>query len=80
MFTKKLIIGIFLLTALNSCAQNVTLLGPAYTFVSTGSVANASLSYGSEKAITKLTGKSTGQNIKEILKLNKDDTESNKKN
>ena len=42
-------------------------LGPMYTFGTTGNVYQAGLSYGSEKAITSLTGKSTGQNIKEML-------------
>jgi hypothetical protein len=76
MFIKKIIIGIFLLSFLNSCAQNVALIGPVYTLASTGNVYQAGLSYGSEHAISKLTGKSTGENIKQILlKPQKKDTE-----
>ena len=74
MFIKKIIIGIFILSFLSGCAQNAALLGPAYTLVTTGNVYQASLSYGSEQAISKLTGKSTGENIKEILRPQKKDT------
>jgi hypothetical protein len=75
MFIKKLIIVVFFFCFLNSCAQNVALLGPAYTLVSTGNVYQAGLTYGSDHAVTKLTGKSTGQNIKEILIPKKKDSE-----
>ena len=75
MFIKKLIIGIFFLSFLNSCAQNMALLGPAYTLANKGNVYQAGLSFTSEQAISKFTGKSTGENIKEILKLKKKDTE-----
>ena len=73
MFINKLIIGIFCLVFLNGCAQNFAFLGPAATFANTGSVYQAGLSYGSDRFITSLTGKSTGQNIKEILQPKKKD-------
>ena len=38
---KKLIYGIFLLCFLNSCAQNLALLGPVYTLANTGNVYQA---------------------------------------
>jgi len=75
MFINKIIIGIFLLSLLNSCAQNAALLGPAYTFANTGNIYQAGITYTSDQAITKLTGKSTGQNVKEILIPKKNDTE-----
>jgi|TARA_B110000014_G_C19972993_1_gene503737 hypothetical protein len=68
MILKKLIIGIFFLIFLNGCAQNAALIGPAYTLASTGNVYQAGLAYSSNEAVTKLTGKSTAENIKEILK------------
>jgi hypothetical protein len=74
MFINKLIIGIFCLVFLNGCAQNFAFLGPAVTLANTGSVYQAGLSYGSDRIITSLTGKSTGQNIKEILQPKKSDT------
>jgi|TARA_B110001452_G_C14907323_1_gene317121 hypothetical protein len=75
MIIKKLIIAIFFLSCLNSCAQHAVLLGPAYTLASTGSVYQAGLTYGSDQAVTKLTGKSTGENFKEILIPKKTDSE-----
>jgi hypothetical protein len=72
---KQLIILTFLLITLNGCAQNIALIGPAYTLASSGNVLQAGLSYGSNEAITRKTGKSTAQNIQEILKPKKDDSE-----
>jgi len=73
--TKKLFFGIFCLIFLNGCVQNTAFLGPAYTFGSSGNVAQAGLSYGSEKIIIKMTGKSTGENIKEVLDTQKKNKE-----
>ena len=75
MILKKVFIGFFLLGLLSGCAQNTALLGPIYTLGTTGSVYQAGLSYGSDKVITNLTGKSTGENIKEILSSKEEDTE-----
>ena len=72
---KKITISIFLLISLCGCAQNTAMLGPAYTFFTTGSTYQASLSYGSDKMISNLTGKSTAQNLKEVLVIKKEDTE-----
>ena len=74
MILKKTFIGIFLLGMLSGCAQNVALLGPAYTLGSTGNIYQAGLTFSSNKAITSLTGKSVGQNVKEILTLKKKDS------
>jgi hypothetical protein len=74
MILKKLTLVIFLLLLLNGCAQNAALLGPAYTLASTGNVYHAGFTYGSNEVISTVTGKSTTQNLKEILKPKKDDT------
>ena len=72
MIIKKFLFGAFCLIFLNGCAQNTALLGPVYTFGSSGgSISHAGLSYGSEKMIIKMTGKSTGENIKEFYNQKK---------
>ena len=68
MIVKKLIISLSLLCILNGCAQNVVLLGPVITGASTGSIYQAGLSYGSGEIVKKITGKTTTENIKSILK------------
>ena len=73
MILKKIIISIFIICFLNGCIQNTALLGPAVTVASTGNIYQAGLSYGSSKAITKITGKSPSENVKNLLKKNKDD-------
>ena len=66
MFYKKIIIGLFLLFILNGCVQSTALLGPAYTLASTGNIYHAGLSYGSNKVVKKITGKSPTENIKSL--------------
>jgi len=67
MIIKKITIYLFLLCILNGCVQNAAFLGPIYTLASTGNVYHASLSYGSEHAIKKITGKSSAENIKSLI-------------
>ena len=67
MILKKIIAGLFLLFFLNGCVQSTALLGPAYTLASTGNVFQAGLSYGSNQAVKKITGKSTTENIKSLV-------------
>ena len=67
MTLKKIIIGLFLLCFLSGCAQSTALLGPVYTLVNTGNVYQAGLSYGSSKAIKKITGKTPAENIKSFV-------------
>jgi len=55
--------------------QSSALLGPAYTLTQTGNVYHAGLSYGSTEAITKYTGKTPGENLKNLLKFEKNDSE-----
>ena len=72
MITKKIIISILAIYLLNGCVQNTALLGPAVTAASTGNLYQAGLSYGSSKVVTKITGKTTTENIKIFLNKNKD--------
>ena len=71
MFLKKLVSVGLLLVLLCGCAQNTaSLLGPVYTLGSTGNIYQAGLSYGSDTVVTKITGKSIGKNLTEVLKEN----------
>ena len=67
MILKKIITGLFLLFFLNGCVQSAALLGPAYSLVSTGNIYQAGLSYGSNQAVKKITGKSPTENIKDLI-------------
>ena len=67
MILKKIIAGLFLLFFLNGCVQSAALLGPAYTMASTGNVFQAGLSYGSNQAVKKITGKSPTENIQSLV-------------
>ena len=75
MLIKNLIIGIFATALLSGCAQNAALLGPAYTLAASGNAYQAGFTYGSNELVTKVTGKSTVQNIKDALEPKKKDTE-----
>ena len=69
----------FLLFFLNGCVQSTALLGPAYTLASSGNAYQASLSYGSNQAVKKITGKSPTENIKSFVddkKLKNEEEES----
>ena len=57
MINKKVIFGLFLFSMLGACGTPTAMLGPAYTFTTTGNIAQAGLSYGSDKLITSYTGK-----------------------
>ena len=67
MILKKIIVGLFLLFFLNGCVQSAALLGPAYTMASTGNIYHAGLSYGSNKAVKNMTGKTPTENIKSLV-------------
>ena len=71
MILKKIFAGLFLLFFLNGCVQSAALLGQAYTMASTGNVFQAGLSYGSNQAVKKITGKSPTENIKSFVDDNK---------
>ena len=67
MILKKIIAGLFLLFFLNGCVQNTALFGPAYTMASTGNIYQAGLTYGSNQAVKKITGKSPTENIQSLV-------------
>ena len=67
MVFKKIIIGLFIGCFLNGCIQGSAILGPAYTLANTGNVFQAGLSYGSSKAVKKITGKTPTENFKSLL-------------
>ena len=71
MILKKIIAGLFLLLFLNGCAQTAALLGPAYTLTSTGNIYQAGLSYGSNQAVERITGKSPTENIQNLVENKK---------
>jgi len=75
MIFKKIITGLFLLFFLNGCVQSAALLGPAFTLTSSGNIYQAGLSYGSSKAVKKITGKSPAENIKSFVEDKKIEVE-----
>ena len=75
MFLKKIIIIIFLVSFLNGCAQNAALLGPAYTLATSGNIYQAGFTYGGNEIVTKTTGKSMAQIIKESITPKKEDSD-----
>ena len=71
MSLKKIFAGLFLLFFLNGCVQNTALLGPVYTLATTGNIYQAGLSYGSNQAVKKITGKSPSENIQSLVENKK---------
>ena len=71
MMLKTFIIISYLLL-LNGCAQSTSFLGPIIAGASSGSVHQAALSYGSNKAITQITGKTPAENVKIFLTTSKE--------
>ena len=67
---KKYILFSILTVLLNSCAQSTAMVGPAYTFVSTGNIFQTGFTFGANKMVEKETGLSTSEIISN--KLNKD--------
>ena len=75
---KKIIFGLFILCFLGACASPTALLGPTFTFTSTGSALQTGFSYGSGKIIEKYTGKTPIENLQELtLKENKQNKQEN---
>ena len=70
MICKKKIFVLTTLCFLNACTSPTAMLGPVYTFSSTGSIYQSGLSYGSNELLEKVTGKTTIENLKD-LKLEK---------
>ena len=72
MTDKKIILGLFLISSLSSCGSPTAMLGPAYTFTSTGNVAYAGFSFGSNEFIKNYTGKTPLENLEVIVSGNKE--------
>ena len=70
MINKKIIFGLFLFCFLGACGAPTAMIGPAYTLTSTGNLAQAGLSYGSNKLITNYTGKTPLENLEEMTSNN----------
>ena len=79
MILKKIIAGLFLLLFLNGCVQTASLLAPAYTLTSTGNIYQAGLSYGSNQAVKRITGKSPTENIQSLVENKKKKIEEKEK-
>tara|TARA_B100000780_G_C20806276_1_gene320294 strand:- start:97 stop:384 length:288 start_codon:yes stop_codon:yes gene_type:complete len=75
MLTTKIIFRIFIIALLTGCVQTTSFLGPIYTLGTTGSIHHAGFSYGSDKVITTLTGKSSLENVDDLLKEKKRDSD-----
>ena len=73
MIIKKIIIGLFFVYLLNGCATSTSLLGPVSTFAFTGNITQAGFSYGSSKVVQNVTGKTSTENIKNLLNNKKTD-------
>mgnify|MGYP001271922289 CR=1 FL=1 len=66
MLNKKIILGLFVISFLGSCAPPTAMIGPAYSLTSSGNILQAGLSYGSSEMITMYTGKTPLENLQEI--------------
>ena len=54
---------------LGACASPSAMLGPAYTFGTTGNTLQTGFTYGSNELITMYTGKTPVENVKEKISL-----------
>ena len=68
---KKIIFGLFIVSFLGACTTPTAMLGPAYTFTSSGNIIQAGLNYGSNQMITHYTGKTPIENLKEVSQIKK---------
>ena len=63
---------IFFLLVFNGCIQNTAFLGSVISGASSGSVHQGAFSYGSNRVITQITGKTPAENLKQILMTSKE--------
>ena len=68
---KKFFLALLIFCSLQACTTPTAMLGPIYTFSSTGNILQTSISYGSGKLIEKKTGKTPFENFKDSI-TNKD--------
>ena len=71
MINKKIIFGLSIFSFIGACTAPTAMLGPAYTFSSSGNVIQAGLNYGSNQMITHYTGKTPIENLKEVSQIKK---------
>ena len=65
---NKAILLLSCISILTGCMQSSAVMGPAVTFVSTGSIYNAGISFGANKAVEKETGMTTSEILSKKLK------------
>ena len=68
---KKIILSVAFVALLNGCVQSTAMLGPAYTFSSSGNVLQTGLSYGSNKVYTKYKEEKNDNDLQKIMKNDK---------
>ena len=66
MIHKKIVFWLLVSAFLSGCTSPTAMLGPAYTFTSSGNIYQAGLTYGSNEMITRQTGKTPIENIQEL--------------
>ena len=64
---KKNILIFIVLFFLNSCMQSTSMIGPAYSLVSSGNIIQASASIGANKIVENKTGMTTTQLVSEKI-------------
>ena len=70
MINKKLILVFLFINFLGACTAPTAMLGPVYTASTSGSALEVGISFSSNTIITKKTGKSPFENLKEISSKN----------
>ena len=70
MRVKKLILALFVINFANGCTSPTAMLGPAYTLSTNGNILQASFSYGSNEMVTKYTGKTPIENVRDFALSN----------
>lgn len=75
MYIKKILFILLVFTLTSGCMQQSAFLGPAITAGTSGNIYQAGLTYGTNQVVTKATGKSTFENIKEFLEPKETDNE-----
>ena len=66
MIHKKTIFGLLIFSFLGACTAPSAMLGPAYTFSTTGNVLQTGFTYGSSEMVTYYTGKTPIENLTNI--------------
>jgi hypothetical protein len=69
MIDSKKIFGIVILLILSACSSPTAMIGPVYTLTSSGNMFQASLNYGANQMISKHTGKTPLENLKDLRNI-----------